>query len=70
MRRQAYQVKWSIAGGHERQRVRRGLLVAAATDPTLTPVADALSAQDEAAQRARREQAIPQPRKFELVAAH
>jgi lysophospholipase L1-like esterase len=70
MRRQAYQVKWSIAGGHERQRVRRGLLVAAATDPTLTPVAEALAAQDEAAQRARREQATPQPRRFELVAAH
>jgi lysophospholipase L1-like esterase len=69
MRRQAYQVKWSIAASHERQRVRRSLLVAAAKDPLLKATVDVLAAQDETAQEARREQAAPRPRKVELVAA-
>ncbi|HSD67219.1 MAG TPA: SGNH/GDSL hydrolase family protein [Vicinamibacteria bacterium] len=69
MRQQAYSVKWSVGGSHERQRVRRGLLVAAATDPSLKAAADTLAAQDEAAQRARGEQARPRPRKFDLVPA-
>jgi hypothetical protein len=67
MRQQSYTVKWSIAGSHERQRVRRGLLVAAAQEPSLTPAAEALATQDEAAQKARREQAIPKPHRFELA---
>jgi lysophospholipase L1-like esterase len=69
MRQQAYAVKWSIGGGHERQRVRRGILVAAETDPSLQATADALAAQDEAEQKARSEQATPKPRRFELLVA-
>jgi lysophospholipase L1-like esterase len=69
MRRQAYEVKWSIAGSHETQRVRRGLLVAAAKDPSLTPATETLAARDEAAQAARRQQSEPRPRRFELVPA-
>ena len=49
MRWQAYSVKWSVGGGHEEQRVRRELLVAAAKDPSLRPPAEALAARDEVA---------------------
>jgi lysophospholipase L1-like esterase len=69
MRWQAYSVKWSVAGGHEEQRVRRELLVAAAKDPSLRAPAEALAARDEAEQKARSEQALPKPRKFALVPA-
>jgi len=69
MRWQAYAVKWSVGGGHEAQRVRRELLVEAAKDPSLRATADALAARDEAAQKARSEQAVPKPRKLELVPA-
>jgi lysophospholipase L1-like esterase len=69
MRWQAYSVKWSVAGGHEEQRVRRELLVAAAKDLSLQEPAKALAARDEAVQKARSEQALPKPRKLELVPA-
>jgi lysophospholipase L1-like esterase len=69
MRGQAYSVKWSVGGGHEAQRVRRGLLVAAATDPALKATAESLAQHDEAEQKARREQATPRPRRFELIPA-
>jgi lysophospholipase L1-like esterase len=67
MRGQAYSVKWSIGGGHEAQRVRRELLVAAANDPALRLAADALAARDEAVQKQRSVDATPKPRKYELV---
>jgi hypothetical protein len=67
MRWQAYAVKWSIGGGHEAQRVRRELLVAAAKDPSLQAAADALAARDEAVQKLRSVDAAPKPRKYELV---
>jgi lysophospholipase L1-like esterase len=69
IRWQAYAVKWSVSGGHEAQRVRRDLLVEAAKDPSLRAAADVLAARDEAAQKARSEQARPKPRKLELVPA-
>ena len=65
MRSQAYSVKWSVAGGHEAQRVRRELL--AAKDPALQPAADTLAARDEAVQKQRSVDATPKPRKYELV---
>ncbi|HSD30001.1 MAG TPA: SGNH/GDSL hydrolase family protein, partial [Vicinamibacteria bacterium] len=67
MRHQAYAVKWSVGGGHESQRVRRGILVAAAKDPSLQATADSLAARDEAEQKARSE--TPKPRRFELFVA-
>jgi lysophospholipase L1-like esterase len=69
MRWQAYAVKWSVAGGHEAQRIRRELLVAAANDPALKATAESLAQHDEVVQRARREQATPRPRRFELIPA-
>jgi lysophospholipase L1-like esterase len=68
MRGQAYLVKWSVGGGHERQRVRRDLLVAAAKDPSLQATAESLAQHDEAAQKQRSEAAIPRPQRYELVA--
>ena len=67
MRWQAYTVKWSVGGGHEEQRVRRELLVAAAKDPSLQAPADALATRDEAVQKQRSLEAIPKPRRYELV---
>jgi len=67
MRWQAYAVKWSVEGGHEAQRVRRELLVAAARDPSLQSSADALAARDEALQKERSLDATPKPRRYELV---
>ena len=66
MRWQAYAVKWSVGGGHEAQRVRRELLVAAAKDPSLKAAAEALAARDEAAQKQRSVDATPKPRRYEL----
>jgi hypothetical protein len=68
MRRQAYAVAWSAGDGHELQKLRRRLLVASEQDPSLKATTDALAAQDEAAQRARSEQAMPKRHGFELVA--
>jgi lysophospholipase L1-like esterase len=67
MRWQGYSVKWSIAGGHEAQRVRRELLVDFAKDSALQVAADALAARDEAAQKQRPVDAAPKPRRYELV---
>jgi lysophospholipase L1-like esterase len=67
MRWQAYSVAWSTGDGHDLQRLRRRLLVAAERDPSLAATADALAARDELDQKARSEQAIPKPRKVELV---
>jgi lysophospholipase L1-like esterase len=67
MRGQAHAVKWSVAGGQEAQRVRRGLLVAAAADPALLALAEGLAARDEAVQAKRRDGASPVPRRFELA---
>jgi lysophospholipase L1-like esterase len=67
MRRQAYGVRWSVEGGHESQRVRRGLLVAAAKDPSLLAPADALAARDEVEQKERSVDATPKARRYELV---
>jgi lysophospholipase L1-like esterase len=69
MRRQAFPVAWSAGDGHELQRLRRRLLVTSEKDPPLRATIDVLAAQDEAAQKARSAQAMPKPRKFELVAA-
>jgi hypothetical protein len=69
MRWQAFAVAWSAGDGHELQKLRRRLLVASEKDPSLQPTIDALAAQDEAAQKARSEQAMPKPRRFELVPA-
>jgi hypothetical protein len=66
MRWQAYAVKWSVAGGHEAQRVRRELLVGAAKDPSLQAVADALAARDEAVQKQRSADAMPKLRRYDL----
>jgi lysophospholipase L1-like esterase len=66
MRWQAYAVKWSIGAGHEAQRLRRQLLVSATTEPGLRAAAETLAAQDEAAQKGRRETAAPKPRRYEL----
>ena len=67
MRWQAYSVKWSVGGGHEEQRVRRELLVAAAKDPSLEEPARALAARDEAVQKDRSQAATPKPRRYELI---
>lgn len=67
MRQQAYAVRWSIEGGHERQRVRRDILAAAAKDASLRLPADALAAYDETVQDRRSESAIPKPRRYELT---
>ena len=67
MRGQAYMVKWSASGGHERQRVRRDLLVAAAKDPSLKATAESLAQHDESAQKQRSEAATPRPHRYELV---
>lgn len=69
MRWQAYSVSWSTGDGHELQKLRRRLLVAAEKDPSLKATADALAGRDDAEQKARSEQAIPKPRRFELVPA-
>jgi hypothetical protein len=62
-------VAWSAASGHDLQRLRRRLLVASAQDASLVATAEALAARDEVDQKARSEQAIPKPRRFELVPA-
>jgi hypothetical protein len=67
MRGQAYAVAWAAGDGHELQKLRRRLLVASDKDPSLPATTSALAAQDEAAQKARSEQAMPKPRRFELV---
>jgi lysophospholipase L1-like esterase len=67
MRWQAYSVKWSVAGGHEEQRVRRELLVATAKDPALRAPAEALAARDEVEQKERSQGAAPKARRYELV---
>jgi hypothetical protein len=67
MRWQAYSVKWSVAGGHEEQRVRRELLVAAAKDPSLRAAAEALAVRDEAEQKQRSLGATPKARRYELA---
>jgi lysophospholipase L1-like esterase len=70
MRWQSFSVAWSAGDGHELQKLRRRLLVAAEKDPSLRATTSALAAQDEADQKARNEQAIPKPRRFELVPAN
>jgi lysophospholipase L1-like esterase len=67
MRWQAFAVAWSAGDGHELQKLRRRLLVAAEKDPMLRATIDALAAQDEAEQKTRSEQATPKRRTFELV---
>jgi lysophospholipase L1-like esterase len=67
MRWQAYSVKWSAQGGHEGQRVRRELQVAAATDPSLQAPAGVLAARDEVEQKQRSLGAAPKARRYELV---
>ena len=69
MRWQAYAVKWSVGGGHEAQRVRRELLVAAAKDPSLQ------ARRRRARRPGRRPRRSsgpwtrrPKPRRYELVA--
>lgn len=69
MRWQAFAVAWSAGDGHELQKLRRRLLVAADKDPSLRATTSALAAQDEADQKARSEQATPRPRTFDLVPA-
>jgi len=69
MRWQAFAVAWSAGDGHELQKLRRRLLVAAEKDPSLWATTSALAAQDEAEQRARSEQATPKPHTFELAPA-
>jgi hypothetical protein len=68
MRGQSYRVKWSVADGHERQRVRRQLLAGAANDPAARAAAESLAAVDEAAQAQRSKDAVPPSRRYELVA--
>jgi hypothetical protein len=62
-------VAWAAGDGHELQKLRRRLLVAADKDPSLRATIDALAARDESDQKARSELAIPKPRRFELVPA-
>lgn len=69
MRWQAFSVAWSAGDGHELQKLRRRLLVAAEKDPSLKATIDALAVQDEADQRARSAQAAPKARKFGLAPA-
>jgi hypothetical protein len=69
MRGQAFGVAWSAAEGHDLQKLRRSLLVAAEKDRSLKATVDALEARDEAEQKARSEAALPKPRSFELVPA-
>jgi lysophospholipase L1-like esterase len=69
MRWQAFAVAWSAGDGHELQKLRRRLLVAAEKDPSLRATTSALAAQDEAEQKARSEQATPEPHTFDLVPA-
>jgi hypothetical protein len=70
MRWQSFSVAWSAGDGHELQKLRRRLLVAAEKDPSLRATTSALAAQDEADQKARSEQAAPKPRTFDLVPAN
>jgi lysophospholipase L1-like esterase len=67
MRGQAFGVAWSAGDGHELQRLRRRLLVAADKEPALRATADALAARDEAEQKQRSETAVPKPRRYELT---
>ncbi len=67
MRWQAFAVAWSAGDGHELQRLRRRLLVAADKEPSLRATIDALAARDEAEQKQRSEAAVPKPRKYELT---
>jgi hypothetical protein len=66
MRGQAFPVAWSAAEGHDLQKLRRSLLVAAEKEPSLKATTDILAARDEAEQKARSEAALPKPRRFEL----
>jgi len=67
MRGQAFPVAWSAGDGHDLQKLRRQLLVAAEKDPPLQATIDVLGARDEAAQKARSEEATPKSRRFDLV---
>jgi hypothetical protein len=67
MRWQAFQVQWGAENGHQAQRVRRALLVAAAGDPNLTAVADRLGAWEESEQNVHSRAAIPKPRQFTVT---
>jgi lysophospholipase L1-like esterase len=67
MRWQAYQVQWGAESGHQAQRVRRELLVAAAGDPGLSATAERLGVWEESRQNDRSHAAIPKLHKF-LVA--
>ena len=69
MRWQAFSVAWSAGDGHDLQQLRRRLQVASEKDRSLEATISVLAAQDEAAQKARSEQAMPKPRKLELVPA-
>jgi hypothetical protein len=69
MRWQAFAVAWSAGDGHELQRLRRRLLVAADKEPSLRATVDVLAARDDAEQKQRSEAAVPKARTFELTAA-
>ena len=67
MRHQAYQVLWAVEAGQQMQKVRRQLLVAAASDPSLQKAAAVLAARDESDQAARSHLAAPLARRFSLT---
>jgi lysophospholipase L1-like esterase len=69
MRWQAFAVAWAAGDGHELQKLRRRFLVAVEKDASLRATIDTLGTQDEAAQKARSEQATPKPRRFDLAPA-
>ena len=66
-RRQAYAVKWSIAGSHELQRVRRQLLTAAPASPRTQQATFELTAFDAAARRTRHQAAQPTSHEYQLA---
>jgi lysophospholipase L1-like esterase len=70
MRRQAFGVAWSAGDGHELQRLRRRLLVAADKEPSLRATIEALATQDDAEQKQRSQAALPKLRKYGLTAVH
>jgi len=67
MRWQAYPVQWGAESGHQVQRVRRELLVAAAGDPSLSAAADRLGVWEEAQQSARSRAATPKSRQYRVT---
>lgn len=67
MRSQAFSVKWSIASGHERQRVRRELLVAAEKNASLKTTADSIAQYDDTDQQGRVAIATPVARAYQLT---